>query len=205
MGVRVSVSREPVVEPLRGPLEGVTLTVRRLTTPDFSRCQQAVMSLLKDKGALAIILTRHELVTTAKDLKRAQTDPAFQAGYAVWLTSVECAMAGIVDWDGVSGDDGGKAPLVKDLTLAAGIAEPEDPHALAARITMETLMLDQVFEGQAMAAVNRSARLLAIEGNGSGLSANGSAAAAPKTTEGPTGASAARKPRKAARAADATG
>lgn len=202
--IRVALSREPVEVPLVGAFTGVVLTIRRLTAPDFSRAQGHVQSLLRDKGALATILLRNQLVETAADLERAQNDLAFQTGFAVWLSSVECALVGIKAWTGVTLDDGAPAPLARDLSKVAGIADPPDPADLAARLTLETLMLDQGFQAQVEAALNRSSRLLAIEGNGSGLSANGSAVAPLKTPGGPPGAATARKPRKAAPKAAAT-
>lgn len=205
MRIRIDLSRDPVEVPLVGPFAGVVLTVRRLTSPDYIRAQEAARAILRDKSALAQVLLRHKLVTSADDLARAQSDLTFQAGFGAWLATVECGLAGIVAWSGIELMDGSPAPLPRDLTKVAGIAEPVDPADLAAREVMESLLLDQGFAGQVEAALNRSSRLLAIEGNVSGLSGNGSAAAAPTTTGGPTGADTAKPPESPAPTADGTG
>lgn len=203
--IRIALSREPVEVPLAGSYAGVVLTVRRLTSPDYVKAGEAAKAIIRDKVALAQILLRHDLAATAADLARAQADPAFQVGFAVWLGSVECALAGIKAWTGIVLEGGETAPLAADLSMVAGVAEPADPADLAARIAMETLMLDQAFCSQVEAALNQSSRLLAVEGNGSGLSGNGSAGAAPTITGGRSGAGGATKPAKAAPKASGTG
>lgn len=165
--IRIATLRGPVTEAMRAPFAGVSLTVRRLTTPDFVRCQAAAWSIIRDREALPIVLERHSLVRTAGDMKRAMSDVAFQGGIGAWLASVECGLAAISDWEGLVGDDGEtKAPLAAELVKVAGVVQPVEAADLAARITMETLMLDVAFERQARAMIDKAAVLLAVEGNG---------------------------------------
>lgn len=200
--IRLSILKGPVKVKLAGPFAGVTLTLRRLTTVEWSRARDRALGLVRDREAFAAILTRHELVATAHDLNRALSDLEFQTGFAMWLGSVEMGLAAITAWEGIE-DEEGPAPLARDLSKVAGIALPADPHDLAARIAMETLMLDPGFERQVMAQIEAAARILAIEGNGSGSSANGSAGAAP-TAGGPHGAPTATRQKKAAPGAAGT-
>jgi len=194
--IRISTLKGPVTVELAGPYSGVSLTLRRLTTVEWSRARDLALGLVRDRESFAAILTRHDLVATAGDLSRALTDLDFQTGFAMWLGSVEAGLAAISCWQGIEAEEG-PAPLAKDLTKVAGVAIPADPRDLAARIAMETLMLDSGFERQAMAQIEAAARILAVEGNALGSSANGSAGAAP-TVEGPNGAPTATRQKKAA-------
>ncbi len=195
--IRVSTLQGPVTVTLRGAFVGVGVTLRRLTTVEFSRAQTRALAILADKEAFATVLTRNQLCASAAELNRALSDVDFQSGFAAWLGSVECGLAAILGWTGIEAENG-PAPLARDPVKVMGRVSPEDPHDLAARLVMETLMLDAGFERQVMAEIDAAARLLVVEGKGSGPSDHGSAAAAPMTTGGLPGAETAARPGSAA-------
>ncbi|MBX3480084.1 MAG: hypothetical protein KF842_06765 [Caulobacter sp.] len=163
--IRVSSLTDPVTVSLAAPYSGVTITLRRLSTVDFARCSARAADIVRDTAALSTVITRHNLAETAADLNRALNDLAFQAGFAAWLASVECALAAVISWTGIVGEAGEAAPLPARLSHVAGVVSPADPADLAARITMETLLLDQAFERQLTGHIDLAARILVCEGN----------------------------------------
>lgn len=188
MTIIVALTREPVEIQLTGAYAGVGVTLRRLTTPQFQNCQNRALAILADGPALTTVLIRHGLCETAADVKRALTDPDFAAGFGAWLGEVECGIEAILAWTGIATTTGETAPLARDRRKVAGVAEPVDPADLLAREVIEALFLDQHFRSQVSRHIDMAARILAIEGKGSGLSETGTAGAAP-TAEGLNGVS----------------
>ncbi len=202
--ILVETTRGTVEVALSGGYAGAALTLRRLTTPQFRNCQSRAMALLADAEALTTVLVRHELIERAEDYKRALSDPSFAAGFGAWLGAVECGIEAITAWTGILvRDDAGAAipaPLARNRSRIAGDVEPQDPADLQARVVMETLFLDEHFQRQVSHHIDMAARILAIEGKGSGPSATGTAGEAP-TAEGLNGVSDASPQGKAAPAA----
>lgn len=188
MAIIVQLMREPVTVDLVGAYAGVGVTLRRLTTPQFQNCQNRALAILSDGAALTTVLVRHGLCETGADVKRALNDPAFAAGFGAWLGEVECGIEAISAWTGIKTETGEPAPLARDRSKIAGVVEPVDPADLLAREVIETMFLDQHFRSQVSRQIDMAARILAIEGKGSGLSETGTAGAAP-TAEGLNGVS----------------
>ncbi len=149
--IRISTSREPVTVALTGPYVGVTLTLKRLTTADYSEARQAAQAIVQDESKLLPLLVEHDLlpdgkVKAWKGLKT--SDPmryaAFISGVATWVSAVECGVMGITGWTGVADEAGSPA--------------------IVSREALEVLMLDDTFSGQAMAQLDQAARIIASEG-----------------------------------------
>ncbi|MBJ7485963.1 hypothetical protein [Brevundimonas sp.] len=157
----VSLIREPVTVPLTGAYAGVTVTLRRLTTPDYAEAQQAAQAIIQDESKLLPLLIEHGLLPEGK-LKawkrKKETDPIsyarFLTGVAMWVGAVECGVKGIDSWTGILGEDRKPAPVHRDV--------------------IEVLMLDEHFSSQVTAELDKAARILAIEGKPSGVSPTGS-------------------------------
>ncbi len=148
----VALSREPVTVSLTGAYVGVTVTLRRLTTPDYAEAQQAAQAIIQDESKLLPLLIEHGLLPEGKlkNWKRMKTsDPAryaaFLSGVAVWVGAVECGVKGIDAWTGILGEDRKTpAPLCREV--------------------LEVLMLDDHFSSQVTSELDKAARILAIEG-----------------------------------------
>lgn len=190
MTVILQTTRAPVTKTLAGRAAGATVTLRRLIAPDYQNCLARAMALLSDTEALVVILDRHDLIRSGRELKTILTDPHANAGLAKWLCDVECGIEAIDGWTGFEVEPGRPAPLARDRTTIAGVADPRDPTDLLARIAMETLMLDEELGQQIMREIDLAARILAAEGKGSGVSESGTAGPAP-TAGTPTGVAAA--------------
>lgn len=203
MTVIAALTRAPVAVALTGVYAGASVTLRRLTAPQFHDCQSRALALLANPEDLLIILARHEMIENARDLRAVMANPMASAGLAQWLAEVECGIEAIVAWEGFAIEGGAPAPLARDRRRIAGVAEPADLADLQARIVMETFFLDQALGQQLSRQITAAALILVTEGNGSGISANGTAEPAP-TAGIPHGVSAANAPAKAAPAADAT-
>lgn len=199
----VRTTREPVTVPLTGAYAGATVTLRRLTTPQFNNCRSRAMAILSDKEALVQVLERNGLIESGAQLKAVIADPTFAAGYGGWLAGVECGLEAIIGWTGIETEPGRPAPIARDRYKVGGIADPLDPADLEARLVMETLFLCEGFERQVSAHIDLAARILVAEGKGSGPSQAGTAGEAP-TAGGLNGAGDASRPARAAPGAEET-
>ena len=203
MTVVAALTRTPVTVPLTGAYAGASVTLRRLTAPQFHDCQSRALALLANPEDLLIILARHELFENAAGLRAVMANPMANAGLAQWLAEVECGIEAISAWDGFTVEGGAPAPLARDRGKIAGVAEPSDLSDLQARLTMETFFLDPAL-GRALAReITAAAMIVVTEGNGCGVSATGTAGPAP-TAGIPHGVETASAPAKPAPPAAAT-
>lgn len=156
MTVFVSLRTEPETRKLAVPFDNVTVTVKRLRTPEWEAAREAAQAIVRDDAKLWPLLVEHDLLPKGglKALKRQrETDPleylAALSGIVVWLTSVECALAGLLSWEGIKDQATGKdMPVTREV--------------------LEALLLDDRMSGQLMAILTDVARLLVIEGKPSG-------------------------------------
>lgn len=149
--IRIATTREPVTVALTGPYAGVTLTLKRLTSADYGEAQQAAHAIVTNDALLLSLLVEHDLLPKGgvKGWKRLKTHDlmgyaAFLSGIGVWLSAVECGVRGIDGWTGIMGEG--------------------DAAASVSRETIEVLMLDEGFQRQAMAELDKAARILIVEG-----------------------------------------
>lgn len=156
MTVRVSLKTEPVQKKLRPPYADVTITARRLRSPEWDTARDRALATVRDDAALLNLLAKHDLLPAGgvRGWKRMKDDDPvayaqFMVGISMWLTSVECALVGVEAWSGINGDDGKPAPLTRDV--------------------MEVLLLDEALSDQIMGVVTEAARLLIVEGEPSGV------------------------------------
>lgn len=175
MTVRIALKTDPVTRPLRAPYAGATVTVRRLRTPQWEAARDAAQALLRDDARLLEKLIDHDLLPEGgvKGWKRMKDqDPVayaqFLVGIALWLTAVECALVGVLEWTGVEVEKGVPAPLTREV--------------------LEAALLDDGLSGQVMGLLTEAARLLIVEGEPFGASPNGSSepgktASAPNTAQ----------------------
>ncbi|MCA0366809.1 MAG: hypothetical protein LCH57_01940 [Proteobacteria bacterium] len=156
MTVRVSLKTGPVTKALRAPYAALTITARRLRSPEWDSARDAAQAILRDDAALLNLLVKHDLLPPGgvrgwKRLKDA--DPAgyarFLTGIGLWLTAVECALVGLSAWSGVAGEDGADAPITREV--------------------LEVLLLDGALSDQIMAILTEAARLLVVEGEPFGV------------------------------------
>lgn len=155
----IVLSREtgPVTAALTGRYSGVTVTLARLTSPQYAEANQAAQALLRDTPKLLELLARHDLQPAgAEGVRKAVTDPAFMVGIGQWIAAIECACRSVTAWTGVVDED----------------REPVEPS----RSAFEVLCLDDGFSRQLMAEIDKAARVLVVEGKSSRTSLNGSAA-----------------------------
>ena len=149
--IRIETNRDPVTVPLKPPYAGVTVTFKRLTTPDYGEARQAAHAILRDDAALINLLVKHDLLPEGgvKAWKRMKDKDvlayaAFISGIGVWLGAVECAVRGVLSWTGVV--DKKRRPV------------PVDREAL------EVMMLDEALSSLLMSELDQAARILLIEG-----------------------------------------
>lgn len=188
MTVVVSARTGVVTERLKGQYASVSVTLRRLRSPEWEAAREAAQTVLRNDGKLLPLLVEHDLLPEGgvKGWKRMRDGDPFQyavflTGIAMWLTAVECGLAGIESWAGVASDHNGTpAPVSREM--------------------LEVLMLDDQFSQQVMALLTEASVLVILEGKPSGASPNGSSEPA-KTASAPTTApTASRSRRRAPRA-----
>ena len=173
MTVVVSARTGVVNRQLQGPFASVSVTLRRLRSTEWEAAREAAQAVLRDDGKLLPLLVEHDLLPEGgvKGWKRMRDgDPlryaVFLTGVAMWLTAVECGLAGIESWTGVSCDrEGAPAPVSRDM--------------------LEVLMLDDQFSQQVMALLTEASVLVILEGKPSGASPIGSSEPA-RTASAPT-------------------
>lgn len=174
MTVVVSARTGVVTRQLKGQYATVSLTLRRLRTPEWESAREAAQAILRDDGKLLPVLIEHDQLPAGgvKAWKRMRdNDPIqyalFLTGIAMWLTAVECGLTGIESWSGVASDSKGEIP------------------APVSREVLEVLMLDDQFSSQVMALLTEASVLVILEGKPSGASPNGSSEPE-KTASAPT-------------------
>lgn len=167
MSVRVALKLGPVTKALRFPYADVTITARRLRTPEWDSARDAAQAILRNDADLLNLLVKHDLLPKGgvRGWKRMKdNDPVAYAQYLIgigmWLTAVECALVGVADWTGIKTEDGVPAPIERDV--------------------LEVLLLDEALSDQILGVVTEAAQLLIVEGEPFGASPNGSSA--PETT-----------------------
>jgi hypothetical protein len=173
MTVVVSSRTGVLTETLKGQYASVSVTLRRLRSTEWESAREAAQALLRNDGKLLPLLVEHDLLPEGgvKGWKRMRdNDPIqyalFLTGIAMWLTAVECGLAGIESWAGVASDRSGTpAPVSRDM--------------------LEVLMLDDQFSGQVMALLTEASVLVILEGKPSGVSPSGSSELE-KTASAPT-------------------
>lgn len=185
MTVVVSTRTGTVTKELKGQFASVSVTLRRLRSPEWEAAREAAQAVLRDDGKLLPLLVEHDLLPDGgvKGWKRMRDDAPIQyavflTGIAMWLTAVECGLAGIESWTGVATDSTGSiAPVSRDM--------------------LEVLMLDDQFSQQVMALLTEASVLVILEGKPSGASLNGSSELE-KTASAPTTAPTASRSRRRA-------
>lgn len=173
MTVVVSARMGVVTEPLKGRYASVTVTLRRLRSTEWEAAREAAQAVLRNDGKLLPLLVEHDLLPEGgvKGWKRMRDSAPMQyavylTGIAMWLTAVECGLAGIESWTGIASDrQGTPAPVSRDM--------------------LEVLMLDDQFSQQVMALLTEASVLVILEGKPSGASPNGSSEPA-RTASAPT-------------------
>ena len=145
----------------------MTVTVRRLRSPEWASAKDAALNILRNDAELLNLLVKHELLPAGgvRGWKRMKdTDPAayaaFLTGVGMWLTAVECALVGVSSWTGIDTEDGHAAPITREV--------------------LEGLLLDEALSDQLMHVLTEAARLFIVEGEPFGASPAGSSA--PGTT-----------------------
>ena len=158
--IRVSLKTDPVTRSLPGLYGGVSVTVRRLRSPEWSSARVAAQATLQDDSQLLPLLVEHDLLPEGgvRGWKRMRDDnPAayavFLAGVQQWLTAVECALVGGSAWTGIMTEDG-PAPVTREV--------------------LQALVLDETLRDFFMDTLTEAALLLVVEGEPSGVSPNGS-------------------------------
>lgn len=161
MRIRVAHKLGPVTKSLRHPYGDVTITARRLRSPEWDSAREAAQKILRDDAELLNLLVKHELLPEGgvRGWKRMKdNDPVAYAQYLIgigmWLTAVECALVGVIEWTGIDTEDGKPAPIDRDI--------------------LEVLLLDEALSDQILGVVTEAAQLLIVEGERSGASLNGS-------------------------------
>lgn len=151
MSVRIALKTGPVERRLRAPYSDVVITARRLRTPEWEAARDAAQAILRNDAELLPLLMEHDLlpkggVRAWRRMKdEAPADYAMSlVGISMWLTAVECALAGVESWTGLSLEDGTPAPVTREVLLV--------------------LLLDQTVSDQIMSVVTEAARLLIVEG-----------------------------------------
>lgn len=161
MSIRVAARLDPVTRQLRPPYQAVTVTVRRLRSPEWATAKDAALSILRNDAELLNLLVKHDLLPAGgvRGWKRMKDeDPtayaAFLTGVGMWLTAVECGLVGITAWTGIDTEDGKPAPVEREV--------------------LEGLLLDEALSDQLMQVMTEAARLFIAEGEPFGASPNGS-------------------------------
>lgn len=149
--VTVVTRRDPVTVPLSGAYAGVTVTLARLTSPQFAQARHAAQAILDDDGNVIVLMSEHDLLPPGgvRAWKRMRDDDpiafaAFMTGIRVWVCAVECGLIGIQSWTGIKVEGGTAAPVERNL--------------------LEILMLDESFSQQIMDELDAAARILLLEG-----------------------------------------
>lgn len=159
MTVVIALNREPITWPLRPPFAGCTVTLRRLTSNEFTEARNAATALLRDKAALFELLEHWDLRPAGRRIGDLVADVQFMAGIGEWLAAVECGVRAISAWSGFmdsQGPDARPLPVTREVLQAA--------------------FLNDILLQQVMPLIDRAANLTASEGNVSGVSPNGSPA-----------------------------
>nr|DAQ12750.1 MAG TPA: hypothetical protein [Caudoviricetes sp.] len=166
MSIRVALKLGPVTKSLRFPYADVTITARRLRTPEWDSARDAAQAILRNDAELLNLLAKHDLLPKGgvRGWKRMKdNDPVAYAQYLIgigmWLTAVECALVGVVDWTGIKTEDGAPAPIDRDI--------------------LEVLLLDEALSDQVLGVVTEAAQLLIVEGEPFGASPSGSSVPEP--------------------------
>jgi hypothetical protein len=156
MSVSLTLMREPVTVTVMG----ITMTLKRLTTPELHVARQRALSLVRSPERLIQLVERLGLWPRDERGRRRPSsawtknaDVLLGLGHFVGV--VECALSAISAWDAV--DDNG-APLP---------------------VSREALCLIEAFETDLLEQMQKAAMLLAREGKGFGPSPNGSTGSAP--------------------------
>lgn len=149
--IKLSLQTDPVRVLLKAPYDSVTVTVRRLRSPEWESAREAAQTIVKDDGKLWPILVEHDLLPRGglKALKRLRdNDPleywAFLTGVITWLVAVECALVGLIEWEGVHLESGEPAKINRE--------------------TLQVLLLDEQMSSALMEILTSAARILVTEG-----------------------------------------
>ncbi len=180
----LSLLTAPVEVPLPDVGPGVSVTLRRLTSPQLALAHARAQDAVRQLGAGMVSAGEYGL----DSLNPLSPQEMLQAGHLIG--AVETAMAALVSWRGICLEDGSPAPINRQ-TLS---------------ILLQAEAIDRVLRAEITAAC----RILAVttepkdptEGNGSGPSPAGSTAIRPDMTAAPTTAPAARPPTPPAPAAN---
>lgn len=159
--IRLSLNRAPLTEPLRGPFEGVTITLRRLPSPELQAARSAAMSLIRDSSKLVELIDHHDIWPRDANGRRRKVkdfteDPLVMTGLGEWVAAVECGLRSIAAWTGMLDERGQPLPVSREA--------------------LEVLFLSEPFLDQVMSLMDRSSQILVTEGNVSGASPIGSSA-----------------------------
>lgn len=151
MTVRVSLLTGPVEKALRPPYTGVTVTVRRLRSPEWDTARDRALAIVRNDAELLNLLVKYDLLPEGgvRGWKRMKDDAPveyarFIIGISMWLTAVECALVGVQSWTGIEIDGGVPAPVDRSV--------------------LEALLLDEALSEQLMSVLTEAARLLVVEG-----------------------------------------
>lgn len=151
MTVRVDLKTDPVEKRLRTPYADVTITARRLRSPEWDTAREKALAIVRNDAELLNLLVKHELLPEGgvRGWKRMKDDDPvaytqFIVGVSMWLTAVECALVGVSAWAGIEVEAGVTAPITRDV--------------------LEVVLLDDALSDQIMAVVTEAARLLIVEG-----------------------------------------
>lgn len=152
MTVIVSTKLDPVTRALAAPYDRIKVTVRRLRSPEWESAREAAQAIVRDESKLWPLLVEHDLLPKGglKALRRQKfNEPVAYAlalsGVVVWLVAVECALAGLLSWEGIIDQDSGQtAPITREV--------------------LQVLLLDDQISEQLMGILTEAARLLVVEG-----------------------------------------
>ena len=151
MTVRVALKTDPVEKRLRAPYADVTVTARRLRSPEWDTARDRALAIVRNDAELLNLLVKHELLPEGgvRGWKRMKDDDPvaysqFMMGVSMWLMAVECALVGVSAWSGIEIGEGVPAPITREV--------------------LEVVLLDEALSDQIMAVLTEAARLLIVEG-----------------------------------------
>ena len=151
MTVRVALKTDPVEKRLRAPYADVTITARRLRSPEWDTARDRALAIVRNDAELLNLLVKHELLPEGgvRGWKRMKDDDPvayaqFIVGVSMWLTAVECALISVTAWAGIEVEKGVVAPITREV--------------------LEVVLLDEALSDQIMAVLTEAARLLIVEG-----------------------------------------
>jgi hypothetical protein len=152
MTVIVSTKLDPVTRKLSAPYDSIEVTVRRLRSPEWEAAREAAQAIVRDESKLWPLLVDHDLLPKGglKALRRQKiNDPMAYSmalsGIVVWLVAVECALVGLLSWEGLKDQSTGQAaPITREV--------------------LQVLLLDDQISEQLMGILTEAARLLVVEG-----------------------------------------